>query len=67
MIDAREKARQDAMAREAYVWLEGKAEGKAEIISAMKKNGKSVEEIAEFIGMLKEEVAQFLTKSYEVS
>ena len=63
MIDAREKARQDAMAREAYVWLEGKAEGKAEIIATMKKNGKSIEEIAEFIGMTKEEIEQLLVNS----
>ena len=65
MIDAREKARQDALAREAYVWLEGRADGKAEIIVAMAQKGKNSQDIADLIGMPKEDVEKYLTNNYE--
>ena len=66
MIDAKEKREQDAIAREMYVWgegrAEGKAEGKAEIISLMASKGKSHEEIAELIGLNQEEIEDLLNQ-----
>ena len=63
MIDARERAEQDAISREHFVFHQGREEGeqsgrqegrqeeRKELISAMLANGKSIEAIAEFTGI----------------
>lgn len=80
MISARERAEQDALAREHYVWTEamekgmqqgiekgiekgieqGVAKGIKAVIQKMLESGKSVQEIAEFTGMSKQEIEKVL-------
>ena len=60
-IEGEEKGMAEGMAEGmAKGMAEGKAKGTAELIATIKKNGKSIAEIANFIGMPKEEVEQFL-------
>jgi len=64
MISAREKAEQDANAREAYVWYrgveegeaKGEAKGKAAIIQAMIARGSTVEEIVSLTGISEDDI-----------
>jgi len=64
MISAREKAEQDALAREHYVWMQGKEDGKAEgkaegmliIIQRMLARGDSMDEIEEITGLSKDAI-----------
>ena len=60
VISAREKSEQDTGAREAYVWFEGeakgKAEGKAAVIQAMIARGSTVEEIAALTGIAEDDI-----------
>jgi len=68
MISARERAEQDALAREDYVWLqgiekgskigkmEGRAEARNELIHNMLKQGLSAKEIAKFTGVSQKEI-----------
>ena len=68
MISAREKAQQDAGAREAYVWYSGVKEGKekglaagkSSIIQAMITRGKTIEEIVDFTGITEDEIQTVL-------
>ena len=67
MISAREKAQQDAGAREAYVWYRGVAEGEAKgeakvkaIIQAMIARGSTVEEIAALTGIAEDDIKMAL-------
>ena len=67
MISAREKAEQDANAREAYAWYrgaeEGEEKGKAFIIRAMITRGKTIEEIMDLTGMTEDEMKMTLKSS----
>ena len=64
MISAREKAEQDAGAREAYVWYrgveEGEAKGKVAIIRAMIARGSTVEEIVSLTGIAEDDIKMAL-------
>ena len=70
-IEGKEKGRAEGRAEGR---TEGRAEGRAEgmtegmavLISNMKKNGKSVEEIAKLIELPKEEIEQFLAGTYKI-
>ena len=72
MISAREKAEQDANAREAYAWYRGveegeekgkalgKKEGETSIIKAMINRGKTVEEIVSLTGIAEDDIKMAL-------
>ena len=62
VISARERAEQDALAREHYVWHQGKTEGRAlgmqSIIKKMFAKGKTIQEIVDFTGLDEDEIEQ---------
>jgi len=54
VISARERAEQDALAREDYVWTQGMEQGRmfgVEILNQMSAKGKSIQEIGELTGL----------------
>jgi hypothetical protein len=62
VISARERAEQDALAREDYVWTQGMEQGRTlgmeqgrmfgvEILNQMSAKGKSIQEIGELTGL----------------
>lgn len=56
MISAREKAEQDALAREHYVWSQGIEEGIEIVVKRMHAKGKSIQEIGELIDLREDEI-----------
>ena len=58
VISARERAEQDALAREDYVWTQGMEQGRTEgreslikVINQIYAKGKSIQEIGELTGL----------------
>jgi len=64
MVSARERAEQDALAREDYAWIQGLEKGKRageerarnELIYNMRQQGLSTKEIAKFTGVSQKEI-----------
>jgi len=72
MVSARERAEQDALAREHYVWTEGiqqgvqqgkeigKVQGIETIINQIYAKGKSIQEIGELTGLSTAEIRNLI-------
>ncbi len=54
--DAREKNRRDRVAREDYVFDQGKEEGREELVIQMLKNGADINFVSKFTGLSKAEI-----------